>query len=52
MAGVTPECIRRWSNMGILPPAVRTPGGHRRFTSKHVAVIQQLMAVKPAENKA
>lgn len=32
---VTPKTISRWDEAGILP-AVRTPGGHRRFRAGQV----------------
>lgn len=33
--GVSAEAIRKWERRGILPPASRTPGGHRRYGVEH-----------------
>lgn len=35
---VTPKTISRWDESGVLP-AVRTPGGHRRFPPAAVAEL-------------
>lgn len=39
--GVSPQTIRKWENLGVLPPATyRTPGGHRLYTVDEVAAIR------------
>lgn len=40
---VSAQCVRSWENSGKIPPATRTLGGHRRFTSEHVAHIESLL---------
>lgn len=31
MFGVDPKTVWRWEAQGVLKPAFRTPGGHRRY---------------------
>jgi len=38
MAGVSNETIRRWEKQGALP-AIRTPGGQRRFRRADVEAL-------------
>lgn len=33
--GVSAEAIRQWERRGLIPPARRTPGGHRRYGPEH-----------------
>lgn len=47
-AKVTPQCIRVWEHRGLIPPAERTPGGHRRYTQVHLDQIRQLAAARTA----
>jgi DNA-binding transcriptional MerR regulator len=42
--GVCAETIRKWEIDNRIPAAHRTAGGHRRYTSEHVAAIELLMA--------
>ena len=41
--GVSSESLRNWEKQNLLPPAKRTPGGHRRYSSEHVAAIEKLL---------
>lgn len=36
MAGVNAKTVTRWAENGLLPPAVRTMGGHRRWIEADV----------------
>lgn len=40
--GVTPETVRNWEKDGRIPPASRTPGGHRRYSEEHFAAIDRI----------
>ncbi|SJZ90909.1 DNA-binding transcriptional regulator, MerR family [Marinactinospora thermotolerans DSM 45154] len=35
LAGVSSQQIRNYEDAGVLPPARRTPGDHRRYTCRH-----------------
>ena len=37
MFDVDPRTVARWARQGRLPPAVVTPGGHRRWSARAVA---------------
>lgn len=41
MARVDPATVLRWAKDGLLPVAVRTPGGRRRFRRSDVERILQ-----------
>jgi DNA-binding transcriptional MerR regulator len=45
---VSSESLRNWEKQGLLPPAKRTPGGHRRYSSEHVAAIEKLLGINQA----
>lgn len=36
---VSEQSIRNWAANGVLPPAKRTPAGHRRFGEEHVRAL-------------
>jgi len=42
--GVSAESLRVWERQGLIPPALRTPGGHRRYGALHVRAIRALLA--------
>lgn len=42
--GVSPESLRVWERQGLIPPAHRTPGGHRRYGREHVVALAKLLA--------
>ena len=46
--GVSPETLRVWEQKGLMPPARRTPGGHRRYGSEHVATLEQVLGMAVA----
>lgn len=47
--GVSPESLRVWERRGLIPPARRTPGGHRRYGTEHLDALEHLLTcAKPA----
>ena len=40
---ISTESLRNWERAGKIPPAVRTLGGHRRYTIEHVNKLASLM---------
>lgn len=44
--GVAPQSLRNWEQQGLVPPARRTPGGHRRYGPEHVAALDRLLGVR------
>jgi len=40
---VSAESLRNWERAGLIPPAHRTPGGHRRYGREHVAAVHNLL---------
>ena len=44
--GVAAESLRNWERAGLIPPAHRTPGGHRRYTREHVIALDRLLCVR------
>ena len=50
IARVSTQSIRNWEDK--LPPLIKTPGGHRRYTDAHVQAIRKLMgqSTEPANN--
>ena len=54
--GASAESFRNWERQGLIPPARRTPGGHRRYGPEHLIALDKLFgfrhlphAVAPAE---
>lgn len=45
---VTPETVRRWATTGKLVTAVKTPGGHYRFS--HTMVVGLAKTEEPEES--
>ena len=41
--GVAPQSLRNWETQGLIPPARRTPGGHRRYGYEHVVALDQVL---------
>ncbi|MEM6392856.1 MAG: MerR family DNA-binding transcriptional regulator [Planctomycetota bacterium] len=41
--GICPESLRNWERLGLIPPARRTPGGHRRFAAEHFYAIERIV---------
>ncbi len=44
--GVAPQSLRNWEQQGLIPPARRTPGGHRRYGPEHVVALDRLLGVR------
>ncbi len=44
LAGVHPKTVSKWALDGLLPSAVRTPGGHRRY---RLSVVRALLERQP-----
>lgn len=38
---VTVRTVERWRESGYFTPALRTPGGHSRYTKEQVACLKQ-----------
>ena len=43
--GLSPQTLRVWESQGRIPPALRTAGGHRRYTAAHVRAITALLGI-------
>jgi len=41
--GVSAESIRNWERQGLIPPAIRTPGGHRRYGLAHQRALDTII---------
>ena len=41
MLGVRVTTVGRWARTGVLKPAARTPGGHRRYDRADVQALQE-----------
>ena len=41
--GVSAESLRVWERQGLIPPARRTPGGHRRYGREHVEALDKML---------
>ena len=41
--GVSAESIRNWERQGLIPPARRTPGGHRRYGPEHQRALDAVI---------
>ena len=50
--GVAPQSLRNWEQQGLIPPARRTPGGHRRYGAEHVAALDRLLGVRAPLRRA
>jgi DNA-binding transcriptional MerR regulator len=46
--GVSAESFRNWERQGLIPPARRTPGGHRRFGPEHIEALERLFHIQSA----
>ncbi len=40
---VSAESLRNWERAGLIPPAHRTPGGHRRYRQDHIDAVHKLL---------
>lgn len=41
--GLSAQTIRNWEQQGLIPPALRTAGGHRRYSHDHLRAIDALI---------
>ncbi|PZG37930.1 TIGR03086 family protein, partial [Spongiactinospora gelatinilytica] len=44
--GMSVKLIRHWSDIGVVPPAGRTPSGYRRYTEEAVARLRLARALR------
>jgi len=44
--GASAESFRNWERQGQIPPARRTPGGHRRYGPEHLAALDKLFGYR------
>lgn len=50
--GLTAQAVRNYEHRGVLPPAARTPGGHRVYTDRHACALRAFLAQLPAHGYA
>jgi DNA-binding transcriptional MerR regulator len=50
--GLSAEAVRTYERDGVLPPAGRTPGGHRIYTAVHARALRAFLALVPAHGHA
>lgn len=50
--GLSTQTVRNYERDGCLPPAVRTPGGHRSYTEVHAAALRAFLALVRAYGHA
>lgn len=50
--GLSAQAIRTYERDGVLPPATRTPGGHRAYTPVHARALRAFLALVPAHGHA
>lgn len=41
--GVSAEALRQWERRGLMPPARRSPGGHRLYGPEHVRALDAVI---------
>ena len=46
---VSAESLRNWERAGLIPPAHRTPGGHRRYGQDHIDAVHKLLYAPAVE---
>ena len=46
---VSAESLRNWERAALIPPAHRTPGGHRRYGQAHIDAVHQLLYAPAVE---
>jgi hypothetical protein len=46
---VSAESLRNWERAGLIPPAHRTPGGHRRYRQDHIDAVHKLLYAPAVE---
>lgn len=45
--GASAESFRNWERQGLIPPAIRTPGGHRRYGQEHIEAVERMFRIRP-----
>lgn len=45
--GLSTQAVRNYEDAGILPPAERTPAGHRAYTPRHAGALRAFLALVP-----
>ncbi|MEU6860165.1 TioE family transcriptional regulator [Glycomyces sp. NPDC046736] len=50
--GLSTQAVRNYERDGCLPPAARTPGGHRVYTEVHAAALRAFLALTRAYGHA
>ncbi|MEU8892627.1 MerR family transcriptional regulator [Streptomyces sp. NPDC048442] len=45
--GLSTQAVRNYEDEGILPPAVRSPSGYRRYTAVHAQALRAFLALRP-----
>ncbi|WP_433205900.1 MerR family transcriptional regulator [Dactylosporangium sp. CS-047395] len=50
--GISPQSVRNYEADGILPPAVRSESGYRRYTEVHAAALRAFLALVPGHGHA
>ena len=48
--GVSAESLRVWERQGQIPPAARTPGGHRRYHHAHLEALDRMFGTTPVSS--
>lgn len=49
--GAAAESFRNWERAGLIPPARRTPGGHRRYSAEHLEALDRLFGIARPERQ-
>ncbi len=44
--GITPRMVRHYHQLGLLPPAQRSPGNYRLYTQADVRLLRRIVALK------
>ena len=48
--GASAESFRNWERLGLIPPARRTPGGHRRYGMEHIEAADRLFRIEQQQH--
>lgn len=50
--GLSTQAVRNYEDAGMLPPAVRSAAGHRRYTERHALALDAFLALVPGHGHA
>lgn len=50
--GLSTQAVRNYEEAGVLPPAARTPAGHRAYTPRHALALAAFLALVPGHGHA